>query len=115
MFAAQPLTRETLVTIHRCCWTAILLLSACGDRIGGVLQQFPDIDPWAAVKVVAQQVHDPAQVDLEGVAHGVRVPGRWGNRRPLIAVYFHLLPHFPHPVDHELRVVVGGVSPPPSS
>ena len=30
MFAAQPLTRETLVTIHRCCATAILLLSACG-------------------------------------------------------------------------------------
>ena len=43
-----------------------------GDRIDRVLQQFPHEDPWTAVEVVAQQVDDTAEVDLERfrVSHG---------------------------------------------
>ena len=40
-----------------------------GDRVDGVLQQLAHVDPRAGVEVVAEQVDDAAQVDLEGVAH----------------------------------------------
>ena len=39
------------------------------DGVDGVLQQLADVDARAAVEVMAQQVDDPAEVDLEGVAH----------------------------------------------
>ena len=55
MFAAQPLTRETLVTIHRCCWTAILLLSACG---GGSAPVQPARSASTAVQGFMQAVAD---------------------------------------------------------
>ena len=55
MFAAQPLTRETLVTIHRCCWTAILLLSACG---GGSAPVQPAHSASTAVEGFMQAVAD---------------------------------------------------------
>ncbi|WP_405069206.1 hypothetical protein OG558_05245 [Kribbella sp. NBC_01510] len=39
------------------------------DRVDGVLQQLAQVHPGTAVQMVAQQVDDPLQVDLEVLAH----------------------------------------------
>ncbi len=42
-----------------------------GDRVHRVLQQLAGVHLRAGVEVMAQQVDDPAQIDTEGLAHGL--------------------------------------------
>src|SRR3954453_3851303 len=87
MFAAQPLTRETLVTIHRCCWTAILLLSACG---GGSAPVQPAASASTAVQGFMQAVADS---NLDKMA------GLWGSTNgPALKTH--------QPPDYEKRIAI---------
>jgi hypothetical protein len=51
------------------------------DRIDGVLDQLPDIDPRARVEMVAEEVDDTPQVHLERMFHQ-QFPVLDGNVRP---------------------------------
>jgi hypothetical protein len=43
--------------------------AARGDRVDGVLHQLPDVDAGTGIEVVAEQIDDAAQIDMERVAH----------------------------------------------
>ena len=91
MFAAQPLTRETLVTIHRGCWSAILVLSACG---GGSAPVQPARSASAAVQAFMQAVADSnlgKMASLWGTTNGpaskTRQPPDYERRIAIMQAY----------------------------